>query len=68
MGVHPGENPIHQVSLICDDPDATIAELSAKGVHLEGEPKDEGFGITITMLLPGGTKMMLYQVRHNTAF
>lgn len=64
MGVHPGETPGHQVSLMCDDLGTTVAELRAKGIEFIGEPLDEGFGITIHMILPGGVDMQLYEPRH----
>lgn len=67
MGVHPGDKPSHEISFMCDDLDATIAELREKGVDFRGEPIDEGWGIAIPMLLPGGLEMLLYQPRHNTA-
>ncbi len=67
MGVHPGDTPSHEISFMCDDLDATIAELRGKGVDFRGEPVDEGWGIAIPMLLPGGIEMLLYQPRHNTA-
>jgi hypothetical protein len=69
LGVHPSEgNPgQHQVSIICDDLDATADDLRAKGIDIPGEPSDEGFGITVTMKLPGGLDMMLYEPRHPLA-
>lgn len=73
MGVHPAEGPSfesgtrHLVSFMCDDINKTIAELKAKGVQFEGEPKDEGYGITIMMKLPGGCNVMLYEPRHAMA-
>lgn len=67
IGVHPGDTPSHEISLMCDDLDATVAELGAKGVEFRGDPVDEGWGIAVTMLLPGGVEMLLYQLRHNTA-
>lgn len=67
MGVHPGDTPSHEISFMCDDLDATIAELRTKGVEFRGDPVDEGWGIAIPMLLPGGVEMLLYQPRHNTA-
>lgn len=67
MGVHPAEAPAHEITLMCDELHSTMAELQAKGVQFDGPPKDEGFGITARMLLPGGVKMMLYQPRHPTA-
>ena len=66
MGVHPGDGPGHQVSFMCDDLTATMAELGAKGIEFAGEPKDEGFGITVTMILPGSVEVMLYEPRHET--
>ncbi|MDH3683975.1 MAG: extradiol dioxygenase [Acidimicrobiia bacterium] len=67
IGVHPGDAPAHQLSFMCDDLDATIAELGAKGVEFTGEPVDEGWGIVVTMVLPGEVDVMLYQPRHATA-
>ncbi|MGI9601673.1 MAG: VOC family protein [Acidimicrobiales bacterium] len=67
MGVHPGEGPAHEISLMCDDLDATVGELAAKGVQFRGDPVDEGWGIVTTMVLPGEVEMLLYQPRHATA-
>lgn len=67
LGVHPGDTPSHEISFMCDDLDATVAELHSKGVEFRGDPVDEGWGIAIPMLLPGGLEMLLYQPRHNTA-
>ena len=39
---------------MCDDMEATKADLEAKGVEFRGEPEDMGFGIGVTMVLPGG--------------
>jgi hypothetical protein len=72
LGVHPGEGPTfdagvrHQLSLMCDDIDSTVAELRAKGLDIPGEPHDEGYGITTTIVLPGGLDVLLYQPRHPT--
>ena len=52
---------------MCDDLEATIKELMAKGVVFEGDPVDEGWGIAVKMILPGEVEMLLYQPRHNTA-
>jgi hypothetical protein len=41
--------------------------MRAKGVRIEGEPVDEGYGITVMMTLPGGVEVMLYEPRHVTA-
>jgi hypothetical protein len=68
LGIHPAEYSVRRdVSVMCDDIRATMAELEAKGVQFAGEPEDEGFGIGVTMLLPGGTEVLLYEPRHPTA-
>jgi len=73
LGVHPAEGPTHesgvrhQFTLMCDDIEGTIGELRAKGVEVEGEPEDEGWGITVMLNLPGGVKVMLYEPRHPVA-
>ncbi|MDQ3772710.1 MAG: extradiol dioxygenase [Actinomycetota bacterium] len=73
LGIHPAEGPTfeggvrHQLTLMCDDIAATIEELQGKGVDVRGEPLDEGWGITTTLVLPGGTEVMLYEPRHPTA-
>src|SRR3954449_12271243 len=54
LGVHPADAPAHELSLMCDDITATMAELRAKGVEFTGEPHNEGFGVAVTMTLPGG--------------
>ena len=73
VGVHPAEGPSweggarHLISFMCDDINKTIAELRAKGVSVAGEPKDEGYGITTMLNLPGGCDVMLYEPRHPIA-
>lgn len=72
LGVHPAGAPAreggmpHQISFMCDDIEATIEELRSKGIEIPGEPEDEGFGITVTMRLPGDVEVMLYEPRHPT--
>ena len=73
LGVHPAEGPTyeagtrHQLSLMCDDIGATVRELREKGIEVRGEPEDEGWGITTTIILPGGVQVLLYEPRHPLA-
>ncbi len=67
VGVHPAEAPRHELSLMCDDIAATMAEFGAKGIEFRGEPVDRGWGIATTMVLPGGVDLMLYEPRHPVA-
>ena len=73
LGIHPSEGPTfdsgvrHQLTLMCDDVAATVEELRSKGLEVRGDPEEEGFGITTTLVLPGGLEIMLYEPRHPTA-
>ena len=73
LGVHPPEGPTwdsgvrHQLSFMCDDIHATVRDLRAKGIDVRGEPRDEGYGITVMLALPGGVEVMLYEPRHPVA-
>lgn len=73
LGIHPAEGPTfdsgmrHQVTFMCDDINATIRDLRAKGIKVEGEPQDEGWGVTTMLNLPGGVQVMLYEARHPVA-
>ena len=66
LGVHPGDTPRHEFTLMCDDLNSTMAELGEKGIEFRGEPRDQGFGIVTTMLLPGGVEVLLYEPKHNS--
>ena len=78
LGVHPtswtyeGEefsHPLHHaVSLICDDIQATRAELEAKGATFSTEIEDLGFGVGATLELPGAGGILLYEPRYREAF
>jgi catechol 2,3-dioxygenase-like lactoylglutathione lyase family enzyme len=77
LGIHPAEGPTyesgvrHQLTFMCDDIEATIAELRARGLEVRGEDgrdtQDEGWGVTTMLALPGGAEVMLYEPRHPTA-
>lgn len=73
LGVHPAEGPTpdanvrHTVSFMCDDIQATMAALRAKGIEFSHEPEDAGYGLTTMMRLPGGVAVQLYEPRHALA-
>jgi len=67
LGVHPAEAPAHQIAFMCDDIHASVAALRGKGIRFAGEPQDQGYGITVTMILPGDVHVALYQPRHPLA-
>jgi catechol 2,3-dioxygenase-like lactoylglutathione lyase family enzyme len=65
LAAHPAEEDgRHELYLMCDDIQATVAELRAKGVDASDEIGDEGFGLMTSIGLPGGGKLALYEPRH----
>ena len=78
LGIHPTggaegartgpENGHHELYLMCDDVEATVAELSAKGVEFTGPIQDQGFGRLVHLRVPGAGDIGLYQPRHATAY
>lgn len=68
VGVHPSEGSTrHELYLMCDDIEGTMAELRAKGAEFRSEARDVGYGIETTMVLPGRVEVGLYEPRHETA-
>lgn len=70
LGIHPAETPgqtDHAISFMCDDIHATVRDLRAKGVAIDGEPQDHGYGIVVTATLPGGVSVNIYEPRHPVA-
>ena len=64
---HPSEkNDLHELYLMCDDLKATTESLKANNVNC-GVVKEERWGNLITISLPGGGKIGLYQPKHPTA-
>ena len=69
VAVHPAESSgAVELYLVCDDVDATVAELDARGVRLTGPVSDQGWGRLTGIRLPGGGTVGLYEARHPTAF
>ena len=67
VGVHPSDGDTrHELCLMCDDLEETMDELRAQGIEFRGEPFDEPWGISTTMLLPGGVEVLLYERKHAT--
>ena len=70
LGVHPtGVDDVpsgtHSVSFYCDDIEATVAELKEKGVDFAREIRDDGFGFTTLMNVPGDFQIQLYQPKYD---
>jgi predicted enzyme related to lactoylglutathione lyase len=65
LAVHPADGaPRHELYLMCDDIEATLAGLRAKGVEVAREVSDQGWGRLAAIRLPDGTEFPIYQPRH----
>ena len=65
LAVHPADGEgRHQLYLMCDDIEATLAELRAKGVEVAREVSDQRWGLVAAIRLPDGTELPVYQPRH----
>jgi len=64
MGVHShSDNDMHKLYFICENLDASIAELAEKGVTCD-EPTGASWGRFTGVPLPGGGKIGLYEAMH----
>ena len=65
IAAHPTDGEAgHELYLMCDDVEATVAGLEGKGVELTGPVSDEGWGLVTGIRLPGGGALGLYEPRH----
>jgi catechol 2,3-dioxygenase-like lactoylglutathione lyase family enzyme len=77
LGIHPGGAPggpatgapsdHHELYLMCDDIEATVADLTAKGVEFTAPIVEQGFGLLARLRVPGAGEIGLYQPKHPTA-
>ncbi len=78
LGIHPAGAPgdpatgapsgHHELYLMCDNVEATVADLTAKGVEFTSEIENQGFGLLARLQVPGAGEIGLYQPRHPTAY
>jgi catechol 2,3-dioxygenase-like lactoylglutathione lyase family enzyme len=66
VAVHPAERASHQLFLMCDELDAEIRALAAKGVPCS-EVEEARWGSVTKIRLPGGGEVGLYQPKHPLA-
>jgi predicted enzyme related to lactoylglutathione lyase len=65
LAVHPTDDDArHELYLMCDDIQATLAELRAKGVEVARDVTDQGWGLLAAIRLPDGGEFPIYQPRH----
>lgn len=74
QAVHPTrgegyERPRHtEISFICDDLDATMADLASRGATFAGDPRDEDWGRGVVLDVPGADGVLLYRPSYRPAF
>src|SRR3954453_22448337 len=65
LAAHPAEEGgTTDLYLMCDDIEATIAELQGKGAEIARPVSDERWGLVTAIALPGGGELGLYQPKH----
>jgi catechol 2,3-dioxygenase-like lactoylglutathione lyase family enzyme len=68
VAAHPADdaddNGRHELYLMCDDIQKTVADLRKKGVEFVGDISDQRWGILARVKIPGGGEIGLYEPRH----
>jgi predicted enzyme related to lactoylglutathione lyase len=65
LAVHPADGQSrHELYLMCDDIQATLAELRGKGAELAQDVSDQGWGLLAAIRLPDGSEFPIYEPRH----
>jgi len=59
-----GTDQRFDLSLLCDDLEATMAELEERGAEFEGGVTEQSWGTTVQLVVPGAGTMTLYQPRY----
>lgn len=68
IAVHPAEGAgHHELYLMCDDLEQTLADLHDKGVQSVGPVHDERWGRLATLQIAEGTTIGIYQPKHPLA-
>ena len=65
LAVHPAEGESrHELYLMCDNIQATLAELTDKGAEIAQDVADRGWGLLAAIRLPDGSQLPIYEPRH----
>jgi predicted enzyme related to lactoylglutathione lyase len=65
LAAHPADDAgHHELYLMCDDIQATLAELRGKGVEVTRDVSDQGWGLLAAIGLPDGSELSIYEPRH----
>jgi predicted enzyme related to lactoylglutathione lyase len=67
LAAHPADDEgHHELYLMCDDIDATVADLRGKGVEFSRPMSDERWGLITAIKMPDGGELGLYEPKHPT--
>lgn len=65
LAVHPADGAgRHELYLMCDNIQATLAELKGKGAEVARDVSDQGWGLVAAIRLPDGSEFPIYEPRH----
>jgi len=65
LAVHPAAGESRQeLYLMCDDIQATLAELRDKGVEVARDVSDQGWGLLAAIRMPDGSEFPVYEPKH----
>ncbi|MCX5043047.1 VOC family protein [Aldersonia sp. NBC_00410] len=66
LALHPAgsSGPQHEISFMCDDLDATIRDLAAKGARFSGGIDEQRWGRLTKLEVPGAGAVLLYEPKH----
>jgi hypothetical protein len=65
IAVHPGgDTPSHELYLMCDDLEASVAQLAARGVEFTTGISEQSWGRLTSFRIPGAGEIGLYEPKH----
>lgn len=65
LAVHPSEGePRHELYLMTNDLELTLATMRERGVRVASEPSEEPWGVLAAIEVPGFGALNIYEPRH----
>lgn len=68
LAIHPADTAgTHELYLMCDNLETTMADLTRKGVEFTAPVTDQGWGLLTSLRVPGAGTLGLYEPKHPVA-